>query len=329
MSIRLKKSKKKNKFRFSSIKAPFKNERNHKKAGFIFLLISTYLLIACISFFSNWKKDFDIVSKSLTEALINTEIVVDNSLGKFGAFISHWLIFQGFGISSFIIVILLFLIGLKLLKINTLPIRKSILHGLTAMVWLSVFFGHFFESNLILGGGVGFQCNIWLYTMLGAIGIKLLLFIALIVIWFPSIKVNLKFLKNFILKLKPTALEEKKEIIAGSIENKEEDLINTPPEIKVVEAEAPDKPTEKKKEDFDIEVSQSVKEEMLSEKEIKKKLEDLGDYDPTLELSEFKMPGIDLLKDYGDSEIKIDKDEESRINIQDYNWEKIFHKMLN
>ncbi len=309
MSVRLKKSKKKNKFRFFSIKAPFKNEKNHKKIGFIFLLISTYLLIACISFFTNWKNDFDIVSKSLTEALSNTEIIVENSLGKLGAFISHWLIFQGFGVSSFIIVILLFLIGLRLLKINTLPIRKSILHGLTAMVWLSLFFGHFFENNLILGGGVGFQCNILLNTMLGAIGVKLLLFIALIVIWFPSIKVNLTFLKNFILKLKPATLEEKKEEVVETTENKEEDLINTPPEIKIIEAKTPDKTTEKKKEDLDIEVNQSVKEEMLSDKEIKKKLEDLGDYDPTLELSEFKMPGIDLLKDYGDSEIKIDKDE--------------------
>ena len=38
-------------------------------------------------------------------------------------------------------------------------------------------------------------------------------------------------------------------------------------------------------------------------------MEELGDYDPTLELSQFKMPDIDLLKDYGDSEIKIDNDE--------------------
>ena len=40
-----------------------------------------------------------------------------------------------------------------------------------------------------------------------------------------------------------------------------------------------------------------------------KKLKELGDYDPTLELSSYKMPGIDLLNDYGDSEIKIDKDD--------------------
>ena len=143
MHIRLKKSKKKSSFRFSKIIAPFKNEKNHKKVGFIFLLISIYILIACISFLYNWKNDLDKISGNWTELLSNTEILVSNSLGKLGALISHWLIFQGFGIASFIVIALLILIGLKGIKINTLPIRKSIKHGLTSMVWLSLFFGHF------------------------------------------------------------------------------------------------------------------------------------------------------------------------------------------
>ncbi|MEC8852843.1 MAG: DNA translocase FtsK 4TM domain-containing protein, partial [Bacteroidota bacterium] len=185
MHIRLKKSKKKSSFRFSKITAPFKNEKNHKKVGFIFLLISIYLLIACISFLYNWKNDLDKISGNWTELLSNTEILVSNSLGKLGALISHWLIFQGFGIASFIVIALLILIGLKGIKINTLPIGKSIKHGLTSMVWLSLFFGHFFTDNLILGGGVGYECNIWLNTMLGTIGPKLFLLVSLIVIWFP------------------------------------------------------------------------------------------------------------------------------------------------
>ena len=254
----------------------------------------------------------DKISNNWTELLSNTEILVSNSLGKLGALISHWFIFQGFGIASFIVIALLILIGLKGIKINTLPIGKTIKHGLTSMVWLSLFFGHFFADNLILGGGVGYECNIWLNTMLGTIGTKLFLLVSLIVIWFPAIKVNFTFVKDFLLKLKPTpkAQEEK-------VEKKEENIIDTPPKVKVVEEiENPsetdliteEKP-KKKTDDFDIEVTECEKEETLTEKEIKEKLEELGDYDPTLELSEYKMPGIDLLKDYGDSEIKIDKEE--------------------
>ena len=309
MSIRLKKSKKKSSFRFSKITAPFKNEKNHKKVGFIFLLISSYLLIACSSFLYNWKNDVDKISGNWREVLGNTEILVSNSLGKLGALISHWFIFQGFGISSFIVIILLILIGLKGIKINTLPIRRSIKHGLTAMIWLSLSFGHFFTDNLILGGSVGYECNIWLNTMLGTIGTRLLLLVSLVVIWFPSIKVRLTFIKDFLLKIKLSAkVQEEKE---------EKNIIDTSPKVKgVEETEDPNKTNpiidqkpEKKPDNLDIEITEYEKEEVLTDKEIKEKLEELDDYDPTLELSEYKMPGIDLLKDYGDSEIEIDKEE--------------------
>ena len=111
MNIKLKKTKKRKGFRLSNLIEPFRNERNHKKIGFILILISTYLLIACISFIENWKKDIDKLSGNWTELIINTDIVVDNSLGKIGAIISHWLIFQGIGIASFIIIFLLIIIG--------------------------------------------------------------------------------------------------------------------------------------------------------------------------------------------------------------------------
>ncbi len=315
MNVRLKKSKKKSSFRFSKITAPFKNEKNHKKVGYLFLLATAYLLIAFISFLFTWKADYSIVSgKNLCEIITASEALAENSLGNLGALISHWFISQGFGISSFIVVCLLFIIGLKLIKINTLPVRKSIKHGLTAMIWLSLFFGHFFikEEYPILGGSVGHFCNEWLNAMLGAIGTKLLLFVALIVIWFPAIKINLTFVKDFLSKLKPTPKAQEKK--GGK---KEENIIDTPPKVKVVEEiETPseadlitEKKPEKKTDDLDIEVAECEKEETLSEKEIKDKLKELGDYDPTLELSEYKMPEIGLLKDYGESEIKIDKEE--------------------
>tara|TARA_B100000902_G_scaffold16123_1_gene19271 strand:- start:7527 stop:9887 length:2361 start_codon:yes stop_codon:yes gene_type:complete len=316
MNIRLKKSKTRKGFRFSNLKEPFINERNHKKVGFILLLISTYLLIACISFIENWKKDIDKLSGNWTELILNTDIVVNNSLGKIGALISHWLIFQGFGIASFIVIFLLIIIGLKGIKIKTLPIISTIKHGLTIMIWVSLFFGHFFTNNLLFGGSVGYECNIWLNSMLGTIGTRLFLVFSIIVIWFPSIKLRFKFLKTFIEEIK-----FKKEITTNKdINIKEEiddNIIKNTPKIKVVgetnlkkskhpiEVSETEKPTN----NINIEVTGTEKEETLTKKEIKKKLEELGDYDPTLELSNFKMPGIDLLKDYGDSEIKIDKEE--------------------
>ena len=59
-----------------------------------------------------------------------------------------------------------------------------------------------------------------------------------------------------------------------------------------------------------LEIEESAeKDEILSDKEVNKKLKDYGEYDPTLDLSEYKMPGIDLLADHGDGKIKVDKEE--------------------
>jgi S-DNA-T family DNA segregation ATPase FtsK/SpoIIIE len=61
--------------------------------------------------------------------------------------------------------------------------------------------------------------------------------------------------------------------------------------------------------DIAIEIEETEQEETLSDKEVNKKLEDYGEYDPTLDLSSYKKPGIDLLKDHGDGQIKVDKEE--------------------
>ena len=50
-------------------------------------------------------------------------------------------------------------------------------------------------------------------------------------------------------------------------------------------------------------------EDSLSKSEIEKKLKELGDFDPTLELSKFKMPTMNLLNDYGKNKIEVDKSE--------------------
>ena len=47
----------------------------------------------------------------------------------------------------------------------------------------------------------------------------------------------------------------------------------------------------------------------MSEDDIENKLKELGDFDPTLELSQYKMPAMNLLKDYGGSKIEIDRSE--------------------
>ena len=67
--------------------------------------------------------------------------------------------------------------------------------------------------------------------------------------------------------------------------------------------------SEEEEEDLDLEVEESEEEDTLSKREVNKLVKDFGEYDPTLELSKFKMPSIDLLEDHGDGNIKINRDE--------------------
>lgn len=58
---------------------------------------------------------------------------------------------------------------------------------------------------------------------------------------------------------------------------------------------------------FSIEVPQAEKE--LSDDELDQKVAEFGEYDPTLDLGEFRMPKIELLNDYGGGKISVTKEE--------------------
>ncbi len=59
---------------------------------------------------------------------------------------------------------------------------------------------------------------------------------------------------------------------------------------------------------FEVETTEE-KEVILSDKEVNKKIEEFGEYDPTLDLSSYQFPTIDLLKEYDSDGISIDANE--------------------
>ena len=60
--------------------------------------------------------------------------------------------------------------------------------------------------------------------------------------------------------------------------------------------------------ELDVTVAENSDEE-LSKSEINQKLKDFGEYDPTLDLSKYKFPSIDLLANHGDGQIEVNKEE--------------------
>ena len=139
-----------------------KSKKFKRLIGLTFILSSIYLLVAFTSFLFTWQYDQDkVLGYGFFELFFNADLKVENWLGKLGAEISHWFLHNGFGVSSYVFVLLSFLVGFKILfRSSLIPFRPALKYSLFVLIWLSIFFGFFFREDFIfLGGGVGYHIN--------------------------------------------------------------------------------------------------------------------------------------------------------------------------
>ena len=96
---------------------------------------------------------------------------VENWLGKFGAWSSHFLIYQLFGFTSIGICFLMFISGISVLfDYKLVNIKRAYVVVLSYLIWGSLFLGFFAENVNYLGGTFGFYLNQWLMLTVGGIG---------------------------------------------------------------------------------------------------------------------------------------------------------------
>ena len=149
-----------------------KDERTHKIAGSMCILLAILFFIAFTSYLFTWDEDQDKVFKEGYKLLIGTDTKVANLMGTFGAFISHFFIYKGFGVASYLICSLFFVIGVNLFfgkkifsivrNIKYLIIGLPLI-GITASVLLS-------GQQFAWGGAVGDMCKDYLYKSIGQVG---------------------------------------------------------------------------------------------------------------------------------------------------------------
>ena len=314
-------------FKFNAIIAPFKDQNNQKIFSAVLILTSLYLLIAFVSFFFQWQSDDSLVSgKDLSDIITDNKI--NNSIGGLGAYIANLFVKLWFGLAAFFIPLFSLLAGLKILGLKKYSLSSFIFNGILGMLIIPIFIRHFFGGT-ITAGGIGIYTNELMSSAIGNLGTSLLLITISIVYIAISFDIDTDKIKAFIAKIKPNKRAVKQENIEPVLrttfgENPTSPVMVEKPLETLTETEhipLSAEPTlvtqtvEEKaettasEEGLGLEVTETKDEETLSETEIEKKLKELGDFDPTLELSQFKMPGMDLLNDYGASKIEIDKDE--------------------
>ncbi len=340
--------------RVSKFKKPdFTFTRQHQIIlGSLLMLFAIALFIAFASYFFTGEVDQSVLDD------VDGNAQTQNWMQRFGARISDFFIYRGFGIASFIFASLLFLTGLHLLMDTKKKLFNKWFWGSIIVIWLSVLLGFFFEAAPILGGTIGFEINSYLQVYIGKIGVGLLLLFGAIIYAVVRLKLTPEHVADYVNKKKtslkedfaateteatkdtsetteetetvasqetPTMEETPKEVATEDVEKKSEfelSVQNLQPTIKnhsgtdqkkkdpVIKDTSFEVEIPKEEEETEIQVEKVVEEKTVTENLSDKLVKEHGEFDPTLELGNFRFPTIELLKDYTNgSSITINQEE--------------------
>ncbi len=311
--------------------------------GFLSILLSFYLALSFISFFINWFDSNPEMKMNqtfqITRYFSDHARIVQSWTGKTGSELSHFMVLNGFGIGAFFVAFLFFEVGVRMMVKFRLLRKWRLFEGMViSLLWLPLLMAMIFpvHPDNIMGGLMGHQINWWLSQYVGNAGeIFILIFVLAI---FILIDYQFSFIRKKKKQQKKQEAEEVRKTSKNS-ENETSDKYNT---IEFsVEDETPDfenrgneplmeqetemepaksvdddkRQTEKvvideKPEEIELTVEAGAK-----EKEVKSTIkpgDHLGidsDFDPRLDLPDYKFPHLDLLEKYDSGDVVVDREE--------------------
>ena len=299
-------------------KSFFSDERFRLSVGIFILLFSVFLLLSFLSYFFTWKID---QSFDWTKTVSDPSFEVDNWAGKMGAFLSNLFISKWFGVPSIIFPFLFSLFAFRMLGIKLFPLGKSLRISLIAVVLLSVGLGYLFaDANGFLGSGPGgahgYYISRWLNAFAGKTGTAFLLLVSVFAFILFSFHKSTEYIKSLWWNL---FTKKTGENIQAEHEFKPEMDQMTEETIELIEEDEQEEETEKEIEEKEIDMNgnndvpltvRAIKgagETLDEENWIHPDLE--TDYDPTLDLPDYKFPPLSLLEEYKSADSLVSKEE--------------------
>jgi S-DNA-T family DNA segregation ATPase FtsK/SpoIIIE len=312
-----------------------------KITGFLMILFSLYLTLSFLSFFINWfsANPDTVVNNSfgVIKDFADHAKMVQSWTGKAGSFLSHFFVLNGFGLGAFFLAFLFFDWGVRaLFKFRLVRNWRLFEFAVIFLLWTPLFFALIFPDHPdnVFGGLMGHEIHLWLSQYMGLVGeIFLLIFV-------PAIFILIDYQFNFIKRKKKEkkAAEALKKEVNVLKKTPEEDLYN-PIEFAVDEDDEKDEDQggedDKQEVDYSIELDTAVQqqkeenkepveeeeveltvEQTPVEKEVKEVSVNPGDhfgvdseFDPRLDLPDYRFPPLDLLEKYDDTDIKVEREE--------------------
>lgn len=324
---------------FSFLKDP----RLKLAAGLFLIFASLYMIFALLSYMFTGQEDFSEVGnhqsmRTIFESLHDKEI--SNWLGLYGAIISHFLIFRWFGISAFLIPPLLFFLGFRIVfKKEIVRTSSYAIFAFFSIVWLCLMLGYMVEINdgghawQILGGGFGLLLAQLSYGMFGwGTFLILVLTLFIFIIFYFNVTSIPAFRQRGPKPIGTDAIVDDEPLLSGYTDDEDkwvdkaspndagetdtevpEPVAVQPPslpvanvplnlEVKPVQATA-------KREIVSMEPEFTVEERLDTDQIAESLVQEHGEYDPTLELSSYKFPTLDLLNEYDAGKAGVTQDE--------------------
>ena len=323
--------------------------------GVLFIVTSIILAFSFISYLLNWKSD-----QSQAGTMLDKTVKSSNIFGKIGDWLGNLFIFESLGIAAFVVAFLFFVFGMMILKKNYFKPWKTFGHSLFLICWVPIFMGAITNGQGVLSGVYGFQIMDFLNSVIGTVGLWMILLVSISLYFILEFNLNPSNVKSKLNDLNDQTLGRVKAMMPNSSENFEADeelqneqdlsiknedstLNKVPdftPEIEIEPIVTPNKtsfeelpninvtestgssidlnPVSKPIDivspktdhiDFKVEVAKTIDIVDESDKKSQELVDKHGLYDHKLDLANFQMPTIDLLRDYGNEEIAINREE--------------------
>ncbi|MCB0508532.1 MAG: DNA translocase FtsK [Chitinophagales bacterium] len=145
--------------------------------GLFFITLTFFLLVAFVSYLFTWKDDQDKIFNFSWKIIFSKAANVENSAGRLGAYLAHICFYNFFGIASFLLLNIFFSIGVNLaFKERVFKITKIFFFTLAWIIFISTLAAFIFRnSSFPFGGGLGQNNYVWLSSLLGNVGLGILL----------------------------------------------------------------------------------------------------------------------------------------------------------
>tara|TARA_B110000971_G_scaffold30190_1_gene27258 strand:- start:15832 stop:18279 length:2448 start_codon:yes stop_codon:yes gene_type:complete len=325
----------------------------YKIVGGTVLLFSVFVFLASISYLFTWRADQSILNTGVSDFIFDFKnLIPQNIMGKLGAFLAHFFIYNGFGIGAFFIYPIFFILGFNLYFNSKFSVRpKTASKLMVTAIWVSLVCALLFSKSFpLLSGLLGYGVFLFSKSLVGTIGMVLIL--GLVTLFFLYVAFSIDVLESIrnkrILKTKtPLDIEEednseldpeeslfaKDEIalpsndeivteegdedLSFTVERPEEELNDVvedsvPEPIIAAESDSHSENKEDDVEDLELKIEDTPKEEKVDKNKQKEHYGIDEPFDPRLDLRDYIFPKIEFLNKYGQG----DKTEVSKDDLE-------------